>query len=93
MTLQEAIREWLQANIGPPLRSLHQPIDHALAGLPMSVAKIVVIAFFVASGVAVWSLPRKFVYLGAPDEARWRDLRIWAILVLVPYILVYGWLG
>ena len=27
--------------------------------------------------------------LGAPDQAGWRDLRIWTALVLLPYIIIY----
>jgi hypothetical protein len=27
--------------------------------------------------------------LGSPDQARWRDLRLWIPVILVPYLLIY----
>jgi hypothetical protein len=27
--------------------------------------------------------------LGSPDKARWRDLRLWVPILLVPYLLIY----
>jgi hypothetical protein len=47
-------------------------------------------------GIAIvwtWFLSRKFVFRGAPDEHRWRDLRIWATFVMLPYVAIYWWLG
>lgn len=96
MSLGESYAEfqnWLTATIGPPLKRLHAPLDDFLSSLSLTTAKFTTIAFFVLAGLWVLSLSKKFVYLGAPDQARWRDLRIWAILVLVPYIVVYLWLG
>ncbi len=64
-----------------------------LARLPLWVAQICVLTLFVAAGAWALMLPREFIYLDAPDRARWRDLRIWAVLFLVPYVTLYVVLG
>jgi hypothetical protein len=83
----------VRTGLGPPLKALHGPLDRLLDSLPMWVAQACAISLFVLAGLFAWCLPRRFVYLGAPDHARWRDLRIWATLVLVPYVLIYYFLG
>jgi hypothetical protein len=30
------------------------------------------------------------VYLGAPDRERWRDLRLWAAVIVGVYVLIYA---
>lgn len=83
----------LRARLGPPLKSLHAPLDAWLDSLPMSVALGSILALFAFTAVWVWTLRRDYVYLGAPDQARWRDLRLWATLLLIPYVVVYVALG
>ncbi|TAL30649.1 MAG: hypothetical protein EPN93_19435 [Spirochaetes bacterium] len=59
-------------------------------GLPLWTAKIGAGIFFLSILVIAWIMPLEFVFHGAPDRARWRDLRIWAtILVAVQCILYY----
>jgi hypothetical protein len=89
----EAFKTDLRAALGPPLKRLYQPLDRLFDSLPMWVAQASAIGLFVAAAIFAWCLPRRYVYLGAPDQARWRDLRIWATLVLVPYMLIYWILG
>lgn len=87
------LKEQIRANIGPHLKRIHQPLDQFLDSLPMWVAQACAIGLFAAAAIFTWCLPRRFVYLGAPDNARWRDLRIWATLILVPYMVIYLILG
>ncbi len=89
----EAFRQAIRADLGPPLRSLEAPLDRWLSSLPMGVAQAAVISLFLVVGCWVWTLRRSYVYLGAPSQARWRDLRIWATLLLLPYVAVYYLLG
>jgi hypothetical protein len=88
-----AVVEALRAQLGPPLHRLHAPLDQFLSSLPMWSAELCAICLFGLGIVFAWSLPKRFVYLGAPDQARWRDLRIWATAVLIPYMLIYLLLG
>lgn len=85
--------EWLRANVGPPIKRTLAPLDQWLVSLPMGVAQVAVLGLFALTGVWLWTLKKDYIYLGAPDQARWRDLRIWATLVLLPYIAVYAFLG
>jgi len=89
----ETFCAWLRDTLGPPLKSLNEPIDQWLGSLPMSVAVACAVGLFVVAGIWVWTLRTDFIFRGAPDRKWWRDLRIWATIVLVPYIAVYLLLG
>jgi len=93
MSAWERFVEALRDTLGPPLKSLLSPLDQALDRIPMAGAQACAIGLFVVAGIWVWMLPRKFVFLGAPDQSRWRDLRIWSTLVLLPYVVIYYWFG
>ncbi len=78
----EALRTLLEAFFGP--------FDRALLSLPLWVARFsaVLLLLVPALWVALRS-ERSVVMRGAPDDSRWRDLRLWAILVTLPYVLIY----
>lgn len=79
--------------LGPPLKSIQEPIDNWLGTIPMSVAMACAIGLFLVALLWTWLIKRDFIYRGSPDQAWWRDLRIWATLVVIPYITVYLLLG
>lgn len=83
---------WLRETVGPPLKAWHGPLDEWLDSLPADTGRYFAVALFIAAGVWALTLRRDYVYLGAPDRAWWRDLRLWAVLALVPYVCVYWWL-
>ena len=89
----ESIREPLSRTFTPALKSVFGPLDTFLIGLPPWVWLSCAISLFVIAGCAVWTLRRSYVYLGAPDQSRWRDLRIWSTVLLIPYVLIYLLLG
>ena len=41
--------------------------------------------------LALWaaSRPRRLVYRGAPDRARWRDLRLWVVPLVLAQVALY----
>ncbi len=92
-TLVENFDTFLRETFGPPLKALHEPIDAWLGSLPMSVAVACALGLYAIAVIWVWTLPREFVFRGAPDQKPWRDLRVWATLVVIPYVVVYLWLG
>ena len=65
------------------------PIDAALGSLPLWSARIAVALLLILPAAAVWRLNRDWVLRGAPDRARWRDLRVWAALFVIPYLVIY----
>ncbi len=89
----ESVDSFLRDTLGPPLKVLHDPIDNWLASLPMGIAMACALGLYVVALLWVWTLKKEFVFLGAPDKSRWRDLRVWATLVVIPYVIVYVLLG
>ena len=90
---QDQLQEWLRSTVGPPLKRLHEPVDLWLGGLPMWVAVACVVGLYAVAVIWVWTLRREFVFRGAPDQAWWRDLRLWATLIVIPYVAIYLVLG
>ena len=45
---------------------------------------------FLFLGVIVWLIPRELIYNEAPDQARWRDYRIWATVLIGIQVLLYS---
>ncbi len=88
-SLWNAFSEWMKTNVAPHLRALLAPLDAWIDTLPLWTGTACAVALFVIVGLWAFTLKRSYVYLGAPDQARWRDLRIWAALVLLPYIIIY----
>ncbi|MEE9167836.1 MAG: hypothetical protein V3U24_10320 [Candidatus Neomarinimicrobiota bacterium] len=60
-----------------------------LATIPLFWGKILAVSAFTGMIVWTWLRPRRFIFQGAPDDAVWRDLRIWATLCLVIQIVIY----
>ena len=75
------------------LEFLLGPINDALGALPLWSARVAVALLLILPAAAVWLLSRDWVLRGAPDRARWRDLRIWAALFSVPYLVIYLFLA
>ena len=48
-----------------------------------------IISFFMIIFIFELYQRRDYVYQGAPDQARWRDLRIWAGLILIAQSALY----
>jgi len=83
----------LRNTLGPSIKAMHEPIDIWLGSLPMSVAMACTIGLYVAAGIWIWTLKKEFVFRGAPSRKWWYDLRLWATVILLPYIAVYVLLG
>lgn len=47
-------------------------------------------AFFLAVLIVALRQKRSFVYEGAPDQKTWRDLRIWAAVVMAIQAALYA---
>ena len=63
-----------------------------LAGLDLIWAVVITTAGYLA--LLIWSLarPAEEILAGAPDRARWRDLRLWILPLLLIQIGLYWWL-
>ena len=59
------------------------------AGLSLATARLFFLAFFLLVLVFAVLQRRDYIYAGAPDRARWRDLRLWAAALMVLQIAIY----
>jgi hypothetical protein len=60
-----------------------------LAGISLFWGKVFAVVFFVGMIVWTWFRPRKYIYEDSPDKNRWRDLRIWATVLLGIQVVFY----
>ncbi len=85
----DAFSEWMKQNVAPALKATLAPLDAWIDSLPLWTGTACAVGLFVLVGLWAFTLKRSYIYLGAPDQKRWRDLRIWTTLVLLPYIIIY----
>jgi hypothetical protein len=60
-----------------------------LSGIPLPVAKWFVLLAFFGPLLFAFSLPRKYIYQGAQDQAPWRNLKVWVLLLVGAQVAVY----
>jgi hypothetical protein len=60
-----------------------------LADLSLAWGKIIAVITFVGIAVWAWKRPKSFIFQGAPDFNRWRDLRLWASILIAIQIVIY----
>ncbi len=83
------IRSLLESTLVPLLQLFMEPLNRALSQIPAPVWRITVCLFLLAGSGWVLFLSREFIYRGSPSRARWRDLRLWIPLLLIPYLWIY----
>ncbi len=57
--------------------------------LPTAWANYISIVGFLFVALIVWSIPKQLIYKDAPDQARWRDIRIWASVLVSVQLVLY----
>lgn len=60
-----------------------------IADLPLGWAKFIVILAFVAPWIFAMTLKQTYLYQGASDTARWRNLKVWVTVIVVIQIAIY----
>lgn len=71
------------------LRATLGTLDAGLGAIPLGAARWCALALLVVPVVLLARARREWIYLGAPDGHRLRDLRLWAALVTLPYAVLY----
>ena len=59
------------------------------ATLPTEWANYLSMAGFLVLGVLVWAIPKHLVLAESPDTRRWRDLRLWASVLISVQLVLY----
>ena len=62
-------------------------------GLPGWAPRVFYFSFFALVVLFGLQFRRDYVLRGAPDEARWRDLRLWVVFVMAIPTVLYAALG
>jgi hypothetical protein len=65
-------------------------VAEAQASLPVWWANVITLIAFVLIAIACLLVPRRSVISDAPDHAGWRDLRWWAVVLIVVQLGIYG---
>lgn len=60
-----------------------------LHGIPLGWARVLAVILFGGTIVWAWFRPREYIFRGAPTQRRWRDLRIWATILMLIQIFLY----
>ncbi len=45
---------------------------------------------FVLIALAVYAVPKRVLMEDAPDQSRWRDVRLWAVLLVLAQLGIYA---
>ena len=83
--LTHFLEQYLVPLLKPAVDAFHAVID----SFPPPVWRFSICAYIVLGTVWALFLNREYVLLGSPDCSRWRDLRLWIPVLLVPYLFIY----
>ena len=60
-----------------------------LQALPVAWANGITQVLFVGIALACFAVPKTVFMRGAPDNARWRDIRYWALALVIVQLGIY----
>ncbi len=60
-----------------------------LMSLSLVWGKVIAIIAFVGIAAWTWMRPKSFIFQGAPDSSKWRDLRVWATILMAVQVVIY----
>jgi hypothetical protein len=72
-----------------PLKFVFDPINNALAAVPIGFALPCALALFIGTMIWAFVLKKEYVNLDTPKDDIWHDLRFWVVLSMVPHLVVY----
>ena len=52
-------------------------------------AYVFTVILFLLILVGIWLTPKNEIMADAPDQARWRDIRLWATVLIAVQLLIY----
>lgn len=61
-----------------------------LAELPVWWANVITVVLFLLIAAGCFLVPRRVFMMDAPDQARWRDIRWWALALILIQLGIYG---
>lgn len=85
----DRFKEKLGDTFHPILSPIFDILEIPFESFPLASARYFAIGLFLICGAWALTLKADYIYEGAIDRAKWRDLRIWTCLILIPYIWTY----
>lgn len=67
-----------------------ESLNNWIQTLPIALANTITMVLFGVLLAVLWSFPKQHIMRGAPDQARWRDLRIWGTLLIFVQLAIYA---
>ena len=82
---KERLGEWVRPILTPLFDVLELPFEV----LPLEAGRWCALGLFIICTLWVLTLKADYIYQGALDRAKWRDLRVWTVLFMIPYVYIY----
>lgn len=60
-----------------------------LAHLSVETARIIVLLAFLVPLIFAFILPKAYIYLGAQDQKKWRNLKWWILGLVIIQVIIY----
>lgn len=60
-----------------------------LSNLSEAWARFLVLLAFIIPFIFALTLRRNYIYQGAPDKSRWRNLKLWVFIIVLIQVLIY----
>ncbi len=61
-----------------------------MADLPTWWANAISAVIFAGIAVGVFFVPRASLFRDAPDHSAWRDIRLWAVVLVIVQLAIYA---
>ena len=71
------------------LEAVFAPLNSVFEAIPFTAARPLVVGFLIVAALAPLLVSKDFVFRGCPDRRRSRDLRLWAVAAMIPYVIIY----
>ena len=71
------------------LEAIFAPMNSVFEAIPFGAARPLVVGFLVVAALTPLLVSKDFVFRGCADQRRSRDLRLWALGAMIPYVLIY----
>ncbi len=72
-----------------PFLQIGNFVEGIFVAIPYWGLKLFISVFFIGLAITPFFLPKEYIYLGAGDRKRWKDIRFWALAAALSELVVY----
>lgn len=88
-TFGDRAATWSYETFGPLLRAVLRPFADLLTTFEPWAWRASACALILAGALWTLFLPREQIFAGCTTPRWWRDLRLWVVVVILPYLAIY----